>query len=682
MSAASTSVGALAARDSQAASAQPGFFAYHGLWSPGVRLFRKLGFAKKVAIISVAFLVPMLGLLGWLLNSQADQALAERMDATRRHVEIVHALLTSIQAQELSGQLSREEAQALAVRLVRPLRYGLDGYFWINDLAPRVILHPTQPDLEGQDVSALKDRNGVALFSEFANTVERQGQGFVEYLWPVPGSAEPVEKVSYVQGFAPWGWVIGSGVYIADLRGGFRDRITWVAIVLGGALLITGYLFLSFYRVIDGGLKETRRHLRAMTDGDLTTSPSPWGKDEAAQLMIELRLMQDSLRGMVIRVRDASDEIVRSSGEIAGGATDLSDRTEQAAANLAQSAAAMERLSTTVKHAAGTTKEASEVARRNAEVAADGGRVMRDVAATMEAIRVSSGQIRAIVGTIDSIAFQTNLLALNAAVEAARAGEQGRGFAVVAGEVQMLARRSAQAAKEIHELIGRSVEQVATGATVVIKAGETINEIVTSSERGKHLLADIAEGAQEQSHGIGLIGHAVQELDKMTQQNAAMVEQTAAASMDLRNQAHTLAEEVSRFKLPKNYEVPKAAGSADPASFDFDQAIEAHRQWKVKLRQAIASHSHLDVETISRDDCCALGKWIYGAGGSRFGERPTFTTLREQHGKFHQVTGGVAGEINAGRFERAEDLIGPRSQFALVSTEVITLLIDVKREVG
>lgn len=682
MSAAISTVGAYAGRQPRTDHGKEGFFAHHGLWSPGVRLFRKIGFANKAIIISVAFLVPMLALLGWLLKSQAEQALAERMDATRRHVEIVHALLTSVQAQEVSGQLSREAAQALAVRLVRPLRYGQHGHFWISDLTPRVVLDPTRPELEGQDASALKDRNGVAPFSEFAKTAQRDGQVYVEYLWPATGRAEPAETVSYVQHFAAWGWVIGSDVPIADLRGALLDRVALVAVVLAGALLITGYLFFSFYRVIDGGLKETRRHLRAMTDGDLTTSPSPWGKDEAAQLMIELRLMQDSLRGMVTRVRNASDEIVRSSGEIAGGATDLSDRTEQAAANLAQSAAAMEKLSLTVKHAAGTTQDASEVAHRNAEVAADGGRVMREVAATMEAIRVSSGQIRAIVGTIDSIAFQTNLLALNAAVEAARAGEQGRGFAVVAGEVQMLARRSAEAAREIHELIGRSVEQVATGATVVIKAGETINEIVTSSERGRQLLAEIAEGAQEQSRSIGLVGHAVQELDTMTQQNAAMVEQTAAASMDLRNQAHTLAEEVSRFKLPAHYAEAKPSASADPGSFDFDQAIEAHRQWKVKLRQAIASHSHLDVATISRDDCCALGKWIYGVGGSRFGGSPTFAALREQHGRFHQVTGGVAGEINAGRFEQAEDLIGPRSQFAQVSTEVITLLIDAKREVG
>ena len=223
--------------------------------------------------------------------------------------------------------------------------------------------------------------------------------------------------------------------------------------IVVASLLFAAYLFLCFYRVMEGGLRETRRHLRAMTQGDLTTSPSPWGGDEAAQLMLELRDMQDSLRGMVLRVRRSSDEIVHSSSEIASGALDLSARTEQAAANLEQSAASMEEIASTVRTIAESTQEASRVARHNAQTASDGGRVMGDVVRTMEGIRGSSRKIGEITATIDSIAFQTNILALNAAVEAARAGDQGRGFAVVASEVRVLAQRSAHAAREIKGLI-------------------------------------------------------------------------------------------------------------------------------------------------------------------------------------------------------------------------------------
>ena len=370
------------------------------------------------------------------------------------------------------------------------------------------------------------------------------------YQWPKPGSEHPVDKISYVQGFEPWGWVIGSGIYTGDLHDDMVRRLEMDGAVVAAAMLIAGYLFLSFYRVMDGGLKETRRHLRAMTDGDLTTTPSPWGRDEAAQLMLDLRAMQESLRAMVRRVRRSSDDIVRSSAEIAHGAMDLSARTEKTAANLEESAASMEEIASTVRSSAEATGEASRMANTNASAAAAGGKVMHEVARTMDGIRASSSRIGEIIGTIDGIAFQTNILALNAAVEAARAGEQGRGFAVVATEVRSLAKRSADAAKEIKQLIGSSVQQVETGTAIVRKAGTTIEEIVNSSERVNQLLGEVATGAREQSLGISQIGQAVQELDQMTQQNAALVEETAGSAAAMSELAKALADEVSRFRLP------------------------------------------------------------------------------------------------------------------------------------
>ncbi|MBT9487403.1 MAG: cache domain-containing protein [Rubrivivax sp.] len=659
--------------------AAAGFFAHHGVWAPGVRLFRNLNFAAKAVILSLVFLVPLVGLLGWLLNDMHDDALAARQDSVRQHVEVAHGVIAWAHAKEAAGELPREQAQRLARDAVSKLRYDGREYFWINDMQPRVVMHPVKPELVGQDVSAVKDPNGLAVFGAFVDRVKRDGQGFVAYQWPRPDSTAPVDKLSYVKGFAPWGWVVGSGLYVDDLRSAANARLQWVGATLLLAVLMAGYLFLSFFRVMDGGLKETRRHLRAMSDGDLTQSPTPWGRDEAAQLMLDLRQMQESLRHMVRGVRHSSNVIVHTSGEIASGALDLSTRTEQTAANLEKSASAMDQITVTARHTADTTAQAAEVARNNAEVATDGGRAMHEVVRTMDDIHASSTRIGDIIGTIDGIAFQTNILALNAAVEAARAGEQGRGFAVVAAEVRSLAQRSAAAAREIKTLIGTSVDQVEAGTAVVRRAGTAIENIVASSTRVNALLGDVSTGTREQSSGIGEVGGAVQELDRMTQQNAALVEQTAAAASAMRDQADTLAREVARFQLPPEQAETAVSASPVDADFNFDKAIEAHRQWKVRLRQAIAERGRLDATTLCRDNACPLGQWLHGPGGKRWGGQPGFTALLERHAEFHRAAGQVAERINSGAYADAERLIGSGSDFARCSTEVATLLTRAKR---
>ena len=331
---------------------------------------------------------------------------------------------------------------------------------------------------------------------------------------------------------------------------GFIYQRTLLLIALALCLVVAGYLFYCFYLVMQGGLNEVRRHLEAMTSGDLTTAARPWGKDEVASLMLSLSEMQTSLRQIVSEVRQASDSIVSASNEIASASMDLSSRTEAAAADLEESAASMEEMSGTVSNAAQNAQQAATIASSNAKVAVKGGEVIGQVVSTMQEIHGSSSKIGEIIGTIDGIAFQTNILALNASVEAARAGEQGRGFAVVAGEVRNLAQRSAQAAKEIKALITSSVERVESGTRVVQGAGTTMRELVNNAQRMNDLLAEISTASKEQSLGITQIGTAVQDLDHMTEQNAALVEQTAAAATALKDQAVHLAEHVAKFKMP------------------------------------------------------------------------------------------------------------------------------------
>jgi methyl-accepting chemotaxis protein len=322
--------------------------------------------------------------------------------------------------------------------------------------------------------------------------------------------------------------------------------------VLALSTLTALYLFVAFRKVLDGGLREVAFHIDSMRNGDLTTQPRAWGNDEVAGLMNTLVDMQQSLRRIVVQVRGASDHIVVSSTQISGGAQDLSARTERSAANLQQSAAAMEEISTTVRQTAGSAQDASAIASANSTVAGRGGEIIATMVQTMQGIHASSSRIGDIIGTIDSIAFQTNILALNAAVEAARAGDAGRGFAVVASEVRALSQRTAAAAREIKTLITTSVDQVSSGTEVVQLAGSTIREIVETSQQVKRLLAEIATSADEQSRGVAQTTQAVQDLDNVTQQNAALVEQTAAAAQSLQQQAKALAIEVSQFKLPES----------------------------------------------------------------------------------------------------------------------------------
>jgi len=480
-----------------------GFFAHHGIWAPGVRLFRSMRFSAKAATISLAFMLPMLGLLGWLLQAQAEQAQTARRDALLLQVDTAHALVRWLHTLEAAGKLSREQAQSQARQAVDALR--VDGLppLWLALRAPASLNVPAEAKAGG-----------------------------------------------VTRSFEPWGWVIGAQAQDAETSAVPWQQLAWTGGILLLAQLVAGYLFLSFYRVMDGGLRESRRHLRAMAAGDLTTRPRAWGHDESAQLMLELCRMQESLRSMVARVRDCSGEIVRASDDIANGAADLSVRTEQAALALEQSAASMAQISAAVTRGAEHTEEASHMARHNADSAADGGRVMREVVDTMDGIRDASARIGEIVGTIDGIAFQTNILALNAAVEAARAGAQGRGFAVVAAEVRMLAQRSAESAKEIKALIGGSVMQVEAGTQVVRKAGTAMQSIVAGSQRVNELLVEVATGARAQSQGIAQVGQAVDELDGVTQQNASLVDQTAQSSAAMRGLAQSLAEAVAGFKLP------------------------------------------------------------------------------------------------------------------------------------
>jgi methyl-accepting chemotaxis protein len=554
----------------------------------------------------------------------------ERKAGLAQMNDVALAVLKKYQALETSGAMTREQAQTEAKAIVGTMRYGDgSGYLWINDMLPRMVMHPIKPEMNGSDLTQNKDPNGKFLFVEFANMVKANGKGFVDYYWPKPGAEQPVEKFSHVAGFAPWGWIVGTGVYSDDLQAMFRrDAINFAAIFGVGALILIGGAWIAVksvtspigkvktvlqkiatgetgvevpctdYRneigemarallVLRNSVEERstlqareteqqrmiasersenermltsagERHTLAMNElghaleslaaGNLSVSLGDIGADYA-KLRGDFNAAVGSLKTAVMAISETSFVVRDSASDISGATGNLAKRTEQQAAALEETAAALDEITATVRTAWERAKECRGMVSETKASASRSGDIVRNAIDAMGRIEDSSNRINQIISVIDEIAFQTNLLALNAGVEAARAGEAGRGFAVVAQEVRELAQRSANAAKEIKTLISNSAREVEGGVALVRSTGDALVEIANLVERVNAHVETIATAAHEQASGLQEINTSVNHMDQMTQQNAAMVEETTAASQTLADQSLHLQELLAAFRL-------------------------------------------------------------------------------------------------------------------------------------
>ncbi|WP_411835419.1 methyl-accepting chemotaxis protein [Pseudomonas chlororaphis subsp. aurantiaca] len=540
---------------------------------------RRMSISRRLWLILIVAVL-MLMTLGMLMLKQINEDLYQaKVQKTQHVVQTANGVLAYFQGLESAGSLDRATAQKQALSAIRGLRYDQSDYFWINDLTPVMVMHPTNPKLDGQNLAAIRAPDGFAVFNEMVAIAKAKGAGMINYRWPKPGASEPVQKTSYVQLFQPWGWIIGSGVYIDDVQAEFRSQVVKASVVGIAIALLMALLVLLIARSIVRPLQETVHAMANIASGesDLTRTLDTHGQDEVTELARHFNGFTAKLRLVVSQLQVSASALAQSSADLGSNASQAQERSQQQSQQMELVATAINEVTYGVQDVAKNAEHAASEM-RDAEAQAQQGQVNIDgslqqidrLSATIdqavEVIRTlaqESTQIGSVLEVIHSIAEQTNLLALNAAIEAARAGEQGRGFAVVADEVRLLAQRTQKSTAEIQSMIER-LQGHSEAAVKVIGdssrasqqtieqaglAGESLNAIGQALRNLNGLNASIASATLQQAHVVEDINQNVTQAAGLSHSTALAAEQSSAASLHLKELSEQLNGLLRQFRV-------------------------------------------------------------------------------------------------------------------------------------
>ena len=544
-----------------------------------MKTLRSMSISRRLWLILLVA-VAMLLVLGLLMLRQIHADLYRaKAEKTHHVVETAAGVLAYYQGLEANGTLTRDAAQQQALQVVRGLRYDQNDYFWINDLGPKMIMHPANPKLDGQDLAAIRDPDGFAVFNEMVALARSQGAGPVDYRWPKPGASEPVAKTSYIQLFKPWGWIIGSGVYVDDVQAEFARQVRDACLLGLGIALLMGLLVMLIARSIARPLQEAVQAMGIIASGesDLSQRLDTHGRDEITHLGEHFNRFNGKLQGVVGQLQGTAHALAQSAGHVGDNAGQAQERSAQQSLQMDQVATAVNEVTYAVQDVAKNAEQAASEMRAAQEQVSHGqqaihgslqqiDRLSATIDQAVQVIRELAGHSTKIGGVLEvirSIAEQTNLLALNAAIEAARAGEQGRGFAVVADEVRLLAQRSAQSTAEIQTMIehlqGQSeaaVRAIDTSSEASRQTVEQAREAGTSLDAISQVLhnltalnASIASATLQQSHVVEEINRNVTETAGLSLQTAEAARQSTDSGMALARLSEELEQLLKQFRV-------------------------------------------------------------------------------------------------------------------------------------